>query len=43
MWRLRLDDNRGKNPVTIHNGRNPDPFDPIDTVDVQGIPVNRVG
>ncbi len=38
---LRLGYNYGKNPVKENNGWNPDPFDPTNTVDVQGIPVNR--
>jgi long-chain fatty acid transport protein len=39
---LRLGYNYGKNPVKENNGWNPDPFDPTNTVDVQGIPVSRV-
>ncbi len=42
-WALRLGYNYGKSPVKVHNGWNPNPFDPTNTVDVQGTPVNRVG
>ena len=42
-WALRLGYNYGQNPVKVHNGWNPDPFDPTNTVNVQGTPVNRVG
>jgi long-chain fatty acid transport protein len=41
-WALRLGYNYGKNPVKEHNGWNPNPFDPTNTVNVQGTPVNRV-
>jgi long-chain fatty acid transport protein len=42
-WSFRLGYNYSKSPVNEHNGWNPDPFDPFNTVNVQGIPVNRVG
>lgn len=42
-WTVRLGYNYGKNPVNEHNGWNPNPFDPTNVVDVQGVAVNRVG
>jgi len=42
-WALRLGYNYGKSPVKVHNGWNPNPFDPTNTVNVQGTPVNTVG
>jgi long-chain fatty acid transport protein len=42
-WTLRLGYNYGKSPVKEHNGWNPDPFDPTNTVNVQGVAVSTVG